>query len=61
GMVRHARDWLTAVKDYDDAEMAHWNCSYDGKFLRVERLPVRAGSDRQCTWQQLWQAGAYPG
>ncbi|MGW1554751.1 hypothetical protein, partial [Streptomyces sp. NPDC002346] len=27
GMVRHARDWLTAVKDYDDAEMAHWNCS----------------------------------
>ncbi|MGW1088632.1 hypothetical protein ACWD4L_20495 [Streptomyces sp. NPDC002596] len=61
GMVRHARDWPAVVEDYDDAEMAHWNCSYDGEFLSVQRLPVRAGPDRQCTWEQLWQAGAYSG
>ncbi|MFI5634012.1 hypothetical protein ACIA8E_32500 [Streptomyces sp. NPDC051664] len=58
GRVRYARDWLDVIEGNDDAQLT---CSYDGVALRAQRLPVAAGSDRQCTWEQLWQAGAYSG
>jgi hypothetical protein len=57
--VHYARDVLDVIESDDDAQLRYWNCSYDGETLRIQRIPVASGSDRRCTWYQLWQAGAY--
>ncbi|MFE7328060.1 hypothetical protein ACFU8W_24325 [Streptomyces sp. NPDC057565] len=56
--VGHARSWLDLIASRDDEDRVRWNCWYDGNVMHVRELPVPASVVRQCTWEQLWQAGA---